>query len=240
MTESQARKLVEAVKNWLDFQILCKRDMLLSENYLAQPVGEYLKAIHNHGIQTEWNHPAFHNAKRGRPRQIDYAILSRNNKRLLAAIEAKWVGKVQSDKQRIINDIMRLECIRSEDGQWTARYLLIAGLTENYKNNLLDIKLNMGTTKARSNFIDNILPNQIGNVQLIKVRQAENVLKTYFKEYADGYNVPIPISFKTKLIADSCTENVRVAVWKISSSRKRKTFNHSSEWISLSTTAVTD
>ena len=117
MNERGAARLALAVQHWLDFQILCEREMLLSEGYLSQPVGEFLRAHHTGGIRAEWNIPNLRQPGRGRRRQVDYALLSRDAGRLTCAIEAKWVSSGQIDKQRIVDDLMRLECVRNPEGQ---------------------------------------------------------------------------------------------------------------------------
>ena len=133
MKPEKIHGLVEAVHHWLSFQILCGREALLSESYLNQPTGEYLlHAAGSSHLKTEHDHPILNTqGKRGRPRQIDFCLLSRDSQLLTTAIELKWVTQASIDKQRIIDDLLRLECLLAErKGQHIYRYLIVAGRTQ--------------------------------------------------------------------------------------------------------------
>ena len=108
---------------------------LLSKSYLGQPVAEYLIHRHSGELKTEVDHPVLQTPGHGRPRQIDYALLTRDKTYIEVAIECKWIAETPYSKQRIINDLLRLECIRVERRQ-VKRFLLIAGLKEQVRTQL--------------------------------------------------------------------------------------------------------
>jgi hypothetical protein len=112
MDRSEIPKIAKAVNRWLSYQIFCGRETLLSEAYLGHPVAEYLIHRHSGELETEVNHPILKRAGGGRPRQIDYVLKTRNKADIEAAIECKWIAGTIYDKQRIVNDLLRLECIR--------------------------------------------------------------------------------------------------------------------------------
>jgi len=108
MKPEKIKGLVDALHHWISFQILCGRKALLSESYLNQPTGEYLlHAAGSSHLRTERNHPILNKpGKKGRPRQIDFCLLSRDKKQLTTAIELKWIAESAMYKQRIIDDLL--------------------------------------------------------------------------------------------------------------------------------------
>ena len=126
MTEAQVKNLAKAVGRWLAFQVLCGRDVLLSESYLSQPLAEFLLHHHSGTLATERRHPGLQRGGRGRPRQVDFVLLSRDAEAAEAVIEAKWVTDRPYPKQAVVDDLLRLECFR-EGGRHVRRYFLVAG-----------------------------------------------------------------------------------------------------------------
>lgn len=112
MDRSEIASVAQAVNRWLSYQVICGRSPLLSEAYLGHPVAEYFIHKHSGVFEAEVDHPAFANAPRGRPRQIDYVLRTRHSGAIDVAIECKWIAERPYDKQRILNDILRLECVR--------------------------------------------------------------------------------------------------------------------------------
>src|SRR5436853_344047 len=131
------KNLSWAVVYWLEYQQLCGHGSLFSESYLAQPIGEFLHLWHNGRALAEYNHPVIVRPGRGRRRQIDYVLLGRNTKEIVAALEVKWVGDAPLNKQRLIDDLLRLECIASIN-----RYFLVVGNSEHIQPNLVDLVCN--------------------------------------------------------------------------------------------------
>lgn len=230
MTPSLAKQMAIAVQLWLDFQILCGREMLLSEAYLAQPIGEFLKDRHSGSIQTEWNHPRIKSPGPGRPKQIDYALFSRDKKRPLAAIEAKWINSQWTGKQRLLDDILRLECVRNDEKQPMMRYFLVAGRSADVQEKFFKSKINAG--KKRIDFLEGVLPLDSSSKN-VKVKNCDDPWRKPFKSFHESYRVDLPLSFKTTLIGNREGDSVRVLVWRISSVSKRTTFSPSDQWRDL-------
>jgi len=225
LTENEARRLADAIQSWLDFQILCERDVLLSEAYLAQPLGEFLVSHHSGGIESERNHPSVPNPKRGRPRQIDYVLTSKDSEDLVSALEAKWVPDERTvSRQRVLDDILRLERLRNESGRSAYRYFLAAGRSESFSENFLEIDYNT-KNGGREEFIGSILPLD-QKEKHVRVDEATEGLKSYFSKYSEKYSsngkrVLPPKSYKSELIIDKSDDKSRVMIWRVKSVGKR-------------------
>ena len=228
MKASAAKQMATAVQLWLDFQVLCGREMLLSEAYLSQPIGEFLRNYHSGSIQTEWNHPNIQKQGRGRPKQIDYGLFSRDKKRPLVAIEAKWINNQASSKQRLLDDVLRLECVRNKDRHPMTRFFVVAGRKEHVEKNLLELKINTGS--GRDDFLPPLLSQKKGYEHTVRVKDCGEPWRPFFKSFQDSYNVGLPTSLKTTLIDDRGQELIRVLVWRISCMRNRKVFLPSEYW----------
>ena len=112
MNDEDIKKLSKALLAWLSFQMLCGRKAILSESYLAQPITEFLTPLFPNRIDAEWTSPQYKLKARGRPRQLDYVLLSRDDKHPTTAIEAKWISDSPIGKQHFVDDVMRLEMLR--------------------------------------------------------------------------------------------------------------------------------
>ena len=89
MNRSQTKRLTRAVYHWISFQNLCGRSMLFSESYLSQPIAEFILFHHSGKMTRELNHPAFRMLSSGRPKQVDFALLTRDANHVECVIEAK-------------------------------------------------------------------------------------------------------------------------------------------------------
>ena len=231
LNNDAAQGMATAVQLWLDFQVLCQREMLLSEAYLAQPTGEFLRSHHTGRIRAEWNHPNIQSPGRGRPRQIDYALFSRDKNRSVTAIEAKWTTDAPTSKQRLLDDVLRLECVRN-DGQGMTRYFLIAGRTNHLENNCLGLRINVGGGERQS-FMVQVLPLNTTS-QTTQVKKCDEPWRRFYKSFQDSYNVELPTTYKTQLVADKQGTYVRVLVWRITSPQNRRTFSPADLWKTIS------
>lgn len=230
LQDDAAKRMAAAVQLWLDFQILCQREMLLSEAYLAQPAGEFLRSHHTGGIRAEWNHPNIQSPGRGRPRQIDYALFSRDKNRPVTAIEAKWITDAPTSKQRLLDDVLRLECVRN-DGQGMTRYFLMAGRADHIQKNCLELQINAGG--ERQSFVDQILPLNT-TPQTTQVKKCDEPWRRFYRSFQDSYKVELPTSYKTQLVTDKQGTYVRVLVWRITSPQNRRTFSPADLWKTVS------
>jgi len=223
MTESKAEALALTVQHWLEYQIACRREMLLSESYLAQPVGEFLRAHHSGKIVAEWAIPGLRTGQRGRPKQLDYALLSRDSSRLTTAIEAKWIRTSgQGETQRIVDDLLRLERIRSgTPGQSVSRYFLVAGTSTAFNQKFLQLQIrSSGSMQA---FLPPLLDSVSKSVNQVRIESSTEPWRGYFRSFGTSYKVDLPKAFSTKLvfISPGSVGQVGIAIWRIASNSRR-------------------
>ena len=193
-------KVAAATPSWLDYQVMCGREMLLSESYLAQPIGEVLRVEHNGEVHAEYNHPIITSPSRGRPRQVDYVLCGANAGNLVAGLEVKWADDSALSKQRIIDDLLRLECLKHAPGhnQSANRYFLVAGAKANLKANFRDLSSNSGG--GRVPFLPNFLDATSSAWKTIDVQALPTFLQKYFKSFESSYRVQSPKVFRTRLL----------------------------------------
>ena len=219
MKPEKFKCLGKAIHHWLSFQQLCGRDQLLSESYLNQPTGEFLlNAAASSHLQTEYDHPYLNEqGRQGRPRQIDFCLLSRDTQQLTTAIELKWINRTQLNKQRIIDDLLRLECLRGiVKGQRIYRYLVVAGRAKDFKEKLLDLK------GKRTPLLEGILATSEGQNVSVIYKNLIKSQKDLFDNYAARYNTAIPTRFETKLEFGVSSSEFSVYGWHVQCSSNRK------------------
>lgn len=234
MDKKKFEDLGVVVTKWLDYQVECGRKCLLSEHYLAQPVGEFLLTHYSGTLNSEFTHPNFKNAKRGRPRQIDYALFTRDDKYLEYAVEVKWAGTSLPTRQNLVNDCMRLEQVRPvsltdgiEKPGTVHRYFMLAGETSSIEKTL-SMGLNGTGITPRPKFLERFLPLSKEGVTL-DLAGINNAWREYFKSFSSSYSVQLPRKYKVKLIKDEIGGHARVLVWQIQSTSKRTEFDPNSE-----------
>ena len=224
MKPDKFTNLGKAVHHWLSFQLLCGREQLMSESYLNQPTGEYLLNVSpNSHLKTEYDHPCLNEEGRlGRPRQIDFCLLSRDTQRLTTAIELKWVNSKQLNKQRIVQDLLRLECLRgTEKGQRIYRYLVVAGRINDFNEQLLATKYQKRGNN-RVPLLDGILATSEGQQVSVIYQNLSKSQQAFFDNYAEKYNMGIPARFETKLEFGISEGAFCVYGWHIKCSSNRK------------------
>lgn len=231
LEKAHFESLAKALCCWLDYQILCGRGALLSESYLSQPVGEFLTFHYSGDFKSEYPHPQLKAPGRGRPRQIDYALFSRDKDILKYGIEVKWVGNTVPTRQSLTDDILRLECLRPETGKGTTyRYMILGGRKEKI-DEALSMTLNNTGITPRPSFLERFLP--ISNKRMtIDVFRIHKSWRPFFVSFADSYNTELPGKFTVENIANECSEYVRILIWKIGSAGRRTPFDPSKqvEW----------
>lgn len=236
MTPKQFEGLGQVTVNWLDYQIGCGRGPLLCEHSLAQPTGEFLLGRHPGAIESEYsyrNHGKDGQKKRGRPRQIDYALFSRDTQDLIVALEVKWAGSTLPTTQGLVNDVMRLESIRSvpkekeEEGKARPvdRYFMLAG-TKARVDKMLGSDTDKGNSIAPAKIIDTLLPRD-KEPKTIDIENIEDRFQRFFRGFARDYKVDLPKKIRVSLITDSSGTRARVLVWRILSVGRRTEFSPS-------------
>lgn len=231
MEERKAKDLARAIGAWIDYQALCGRQDLLSEMYLGIPIGEFLISNSNWKIEPEFGHPQFKKSGRGRPRQTDYVILSRDTKRPICALEIKWIDKI-ANRQNIIDDVLRLECWRNEQNQGMNRFLIMASLGDFFQN-FQDLDFN--SNGARLNFFEQVFPSNEDEKKHLEIKNCESGLRRFFKDFSDVYRTVLPKSLKIKNISLLYSENPKrtVGIWRVESSSKRSTFKPDESWVKV-------
>jgi hypothetical protein len=203
--------------------------MLFSESYLSQPIAEFVLLRHSGKIVREFNHPAFSKLSlHGRPKQVDFALLTRDTDHVECVIEAKWGRDTQYSRQAILNDLLRLECFRKPP-RHVRRYFLVGGLRENVERNFLNQRYqNAGTTRR---FLTELLdPKPKSATKTVDVLNARDGLRKFYLTFEKDYRTEIPKKFKTTLLSCRIGE-VAVYLWQIESMQNRSEFSAAdSDW----------
>lgn len=118
--EVEIPRLANAVMLWLSYASAVGREYVLCEGSIRYPVSEYLERSNVNDIDLEYGHP------RLLKRQIDLCFSSESISR--TALEFKYIKngstRNQVEKQRVFNDLMRLNLFLEEDHK---AYFLICG-----------------------------------------------------------------------------------------------------------------
>ncbi|MGS0648548.1 hypothetical protein ACU81Q_13070 [Komagataeibacter melomenusus] len=223
MAIANIKKLPKAVNRWLGFQQYMGRDILFSESYISQPVSEFLMYHHTGDLKTEYIHPLFISAGPGRPRQVDYALLSPNKNDIMCALEAKWTVGISYDKQRIIDDLIRLQCMRTPK-RHVERYFIVGGKRDDFNKNFRDIKIN--ANGFRIDFTKHFLSFDPKNrSRIINCIGCPKPIRKFYTSFENSYAVTIPRSFETRLISFTNMDDISVYLWKISGRKGIKPFS---------------
>ena len=209
MEATELTNIVKAVNRWLSYQVLCGREALFSEAYLGQPLAEYLIHRHSGKFEAEVDHPVLNEPKPGRPRQIDYVLRTRDAKVIEVAIECKWISTTPYDKQRIINDILRLECVRVP-GRHVKRLLLVAGRKQEFDKNFRKLQVNIGNSRA--NFTKSLLPFSLEKPLTVQPALSESPFREYYERFSVSFNAGVPKSFKTLLVGRRSADDISVSM----------------------------
>lgn len=223
MESYRIEELGSAVLHWLSFQHLCGRSALLSESYLSQPIGEFLLHHHNGTMESEVAHPNLQNPSgKGRPRQIDFCLFSRDKGRMTTAFELKWVLSKGAQNQAIIDDILRLEALRISEGQHVYRYLLVAGMKDDFTSNIKRVQANVGGGQGRVQFFSEFLGFKEGSPKTVEIEKLSAPQRAACEEFAQYYGVGIPRRFITEKIGGKSIRGFTVYIWRIRSAKSRR------------------
>lgn len=196
----------------------------MSEHYLSQPIGEYLLHHHSGSLDSEVDHPNLNpTGRRGRPRQIDFCLHSRETGRLTAAFELKWVGDGTFDKQRVVDDLLRLEVLRNAEAQHVYRYFLVAGKTNNFTDQFQNSQSNVGGGGGRVDFFPEFLEFGNNNDKTIVVQNLSAPQLAACNEFSAYYQSECPRRFITQRVCGVNMNDFSVYVWRIRSVKSRKT-----------------
>jgi hypothetical protein len=229
MEPSTVKKLAKAVRSWLTYQDIRGRGALFSEAYLAHPIGEFLSHSQHGKVQAEINHPTLKVQGPGRPRQIDYAILGRDSSRLTTVLEAKWVSNSNIDSQYVLDDLLRLECVRDLQGQMVYRYFLIAARKQDFQDHFQVVQVNLNG--GRASFIQTLLSFDENNPKKrIAIRDTTGNARRFFKSFSERFKTGLPTSFSTALNGLSSDDDFTVMIWQVTSVQRRSLFDPDRQW----------
>ncbi|MFZ7337261.1 hypothetical protein ACLS0R_13495 [Comamonas jiangduensis] len=190
---------------------------------MSQPIGEYLLHHHSGELKSEMDHPNLNeDVVKGRPRQIDFCLSSREKDRLTAAFELKWVTENQFDKQRVVDDLLRQEVLRNKEVQHVYRYFLVAGKSVNFKKNFQNSRANLGGGAGRIPFFSEFLDFNSDvekTVNIISLSAPQREACDAFSKY---YNSQLPRRFVTARVFNGTMDGFSVFIWRIRSTKSRK------------------
>ena len=121
-----SRRLATGVGSWLHFEFACKRGDLFNEKYMSYPIGQVLYSEYGGKVVAELNHPILSEQVTGpgkRPK-IDFGVIG-EDKKLVLALESKWLGRTPLKIGDIIWDLVRLEILVAKHG--CDAFFLLAG-----------------------------------------------------------------------------------------------------------------
>ena len=135
------QNLAEAVVHWTSYELLCDRQMLLSEAGLRLPIGQFLQGSQRHKVVPEQRHPG----QTGKnPKRFDYCLKRNTGDTIVHAIESKWIGKKARPVlvDEIFDDIYRLASLRwPGQGEPCEKWLVLAGVQKYIEDGLITRRL---------------------------------------------------------------------------------------------------
>ena len=139
------------------------------------------------------------------------------------------MGEQKTDKQRLLDDVLRLEILRNDQQQAMTRFFLVAGKINHYEENFVNLQVN--TDGKRQAFLPSILSLTLNSQEIHSIKECNSSLRHRFAEFSKGYGVDLPTSYHSTLVIDRKGEHTRVMVWKINSVRNRHTFKPDEAWV---------
>lgn len=192
---------------------------------MGQPIAEYCLHKHRGLFHTEFNHPTLHSPGPGRPRQIDYAIISPKTRKITTAIECKWISESSYDKQRILNDVLRLECIH-EHSLNARKFLIVAGIKDHFNRNFKELMF-----KGRKPFSKEIFSfSRATTTRENNTTLCQQDMAALYRGFCDAYDHGIPKTYCTDLIGYRTADDISVAVWEIKSRKRSERFRPHVSW----------
>jgi len=224
LSDANLQNLAHATTAWLSYSDLCGMKGILNESSINVPIGTFIASNSDATLRSEVTHPGF-GAKRGRPRQLDFALYN-NQGKVTQVYELKWAD---ANTQAIIDDVYRLESIGivnigGDDAFDNAigRFFIVAGPDADVKA-LKKRGVNVGGGKEKlSDFILCFDPAANAEEKRIKlnVETCDAKVRDLIRHYQDFYFTKprerqVPKIVHTKLIAHSATGGYQVFVWKV-------------------------
>ncbi len=151
----EIQRLGQTVGAWLDYYYaVSSTQKILAESAVRFPIVGFLERQDNIKVQLEYKHSVFVT------RRIDIEWECRKNEMKLGLMEVKYIRKdsmSEEEKQRIINDLIRLGMLPKDDT--SARYFLLCG-DRTLFDNLFCIRKNSAKNRQSSQQIIRLSPKQ--------------------------------------------------------------------------------
>ena len=216
--------LARAIVHWLAYERLCNREHLLSESMLTVPVGQFLNSTQKLRVEAELRYPA-QQVRRGRPRQMDFALIRRGERTVAHVVESKWITDDRDFKQEIFDDLLRLETCEYQDDE--GRWFIVAGEQRHIDFSIRNTHLNTGNGQILA--FNQVLSFDVAQPRLnVRVADAADALKVLWRSAAERLGqLLLPLSITSSLITSAQSGNAatdfQCLIWQIQSVRNRVT-----------------
>lgn len=214
-----------AIVNWLEYELLCQRENLLSEASLKTPIAEFLNATQDHSLVTEQPYPSAMQPTRGRRRSIDFCLHRPSGNRAWTTIlECKWANGRRDLSQEIFDDLLRLESVRKPDQTESFdRYFLIAGRRE-HLDATFSVTANTEAGGPRIPLIASVLPTN--GEKNVPVYNSPVGIIEYWKSAAESIDqkeLPLTINIELSAVVSIADRPFGCWLWRVTSVSRRST-----------------
>lgn len=208
----------DAVAAWLDYQIHCGRSSLLSERYMTQPIADFLGSKFGaEAIHAEWK-LGKEKDKRGRPRQMDFAVKSKAAAQPTMVIETKWVANFDAgQKQGVVMDIMRLHAFpwkKKERLKSDAQKLFMLAGTSAAMGRAFKSGSN-NRSGPRTPFLSSVLSTKLREDFHVRPGDLDGTVKVQFDAFSEDYGLALPTTYKSRLVGEQSLKTIQVLVWEV-------------------------
>jgi hypothetical protein len=198
--------LAKSVIYWLEFERLCGRDHLFSEESLKQPIGQYLISNLSQRIEPEHNYPDQYQPNGpGRRRSMDFAVLrSGDNETLLHAVESKFINSKREFKQEMFDDVFRLAWFDTVAGAEPCnRWMIVAGRWTNIRTKLFNATTRLRPRGRMSETFRGVLPKKLTSpLRHVQVHSAAPGIRKLWVDAATAFGQSqIPNAIEIRLSA---------------------------------------
>ncbi|WP_147441700.1 hypothetical protein [Mycetocola lacteus] len=125
------RKLADGLYGKLEFDFSCNRGHAFGEHYLHGVLNEILAshiAPNETSLEPSFAAPALQKPNSpGRKRELDFALVDREDNSSFVHIEAKWAGSSHCKPNTILNDLGRLVVMKNSNPGSTNLFVLAGG-----------------------------------------------------------------------------------------------------------------
>jgi hypothetical protein len=221
--------LAIAVSCRLEFERLCERTKLLSEELLVRTCVEFVQAKTAYVIVPEFNHPNLPGDQR-----LDCTGRAPNHNHFAFVLEAKWLkseGGTRDWVKEVTHDILRLESLVQEINSATERILVVMGHQTKIQG---FVDKTVQTGQGNVQILPHILQARQQNAVLpqnqarVPVRECNNQIRPFWRRMANQLHLALPVSYQVALVghhvAGPTQDGVEGYVWRIRRSRKRSNF----------------